>query len=233
MIITTSRQSPDPTSSLVDQILVPREYGPYGCGCVYGAPLVSSLPDNAPVKVIGSYCSGSVALFTVINVIPHNDASNPAIELKAETGLGVGILAKIAGVSRQGYYDWLSGSGIASEKRDRLERLVNTFRVIRREKRDLVHFLSENTGQGKIADLLAIGREDIVLAITSRVQTHFDHPTQSVWDGLAQRVRGITHNDGGSRGRRQYSSVDVADVNDGTALARAEIRPPRRRKRSS
>lgn len=231
MITTTYPYRSGSRPSLIDQVLIPKSA--FVCHeCIFRVPLVSSIPDNAPLIFVGSFYSGTIVMMTALRV-DAIDIVNPAIELKAQTGLGVGVLASIAGVSRQGYYEWLSGSGIALENRERLERLVITFRAIRREREDLVHFLSQETPQGKIADLLSSGREDIVLAISSRGNIRDEAPdeTRSPWTTLAARLRGITHNDGSARGRRRYSGTPKGPAVEDHAVVKADTRPPRRRKR--
>lgn len=232
MITTTPYSTDISDTSLADNILVSRTCDTPEPNChAFSIPLLWELPFYQSVYVAGTSCAGSILVITVQAIADEPAKTwNPALELREQSGLSVGILSKIIGVSRQGFYDWLGGSGIASDKQQRLEQLVDTFRTIRRTQTDVAEFLQYRTTYGKVSDLLSRGRDDIVLAVSTSGPQATSLDT-SPWSNLALRFRGASHQDGSLRNRRSYAPSVSTKVSDESAMSLSDLRAPRRRKR--
>lgn len=143
--------------------------------------------------------------------------------LRDMSGLPVETLASLAHVSRNAYYKWLDGKGVSDEHAKRLTELLDAFLTIRDLRGPtLKEFLEAAGPAGKPIDLLAAGKQDIVIGLALRpLPAHIDS------DSVSKAAREISGLSGWARPavRLNWGGPHLSGVELERALDRLSPRP--------
>lgn len=143
--------------------------------------------------------------------------------LRDMSGLPVETLASLAHVSRNAYYKWLDGKGVSDEHAKRLTELLDTFRTIRDlHGPALKEFLEASGPTGRPIDLLAAGKNDVVIGLALRpLPAHIDS------DSVSKAARNISGLSGWARPavRLNWRAPHLSAVELDSALDRLSPQP--------
>jgi hypothetical protein len=143
------------------------------------------------------------------------------LELRVVSGLPVDILARLVGVSRMRYHEWLRGAGISDTKAARLVDLLATFRTLQTLRGpDLRTFLETHGPAGQPLTLLERGDSAAVIGLALRAPMLAN--TAPVVSDAAHRTSDVP---GWVRPARRLAWEPPSQSDETRADARARVSP--------